>query len=44
MFQLISIIDDVTAAILIEKTVALSQPQFLSDFHEIWYKSSVTFY
>ena len=31
-----NIIDDVTAAILIEKTVALSRPQFWSDFHEIW--------
>ena len=35
MFGLISIIDDVTAAILDEKTVALSRPQFSSDFLEI---------
>ena len=44
MFQLINIIDDVTAAILNEKTRALSRPQFSSDFHEIWYVSSITFY
>ena len=37
-FQLISIIDDVMAAILNEKTRALSRPQFSSDFHEIWFK------
>ena len=35
-FWLINIIGDVTAAILIEKTRALSRPQFWSDFHEIW--------
>ena len=40
MFQIIIIIDDVTAAILNEKTRALSRPQFSSDFHEIWYVSS----
>ena len=43
MFQLIIIIDDVTAAIFNEKTRALSRPQFWSDFHEIWYVSSITF-
>ena len=35
-FWLINIIGDVTAAIFIEKTRALSRPQFWSDFHEIW--------
>ena len=35
VFWLISINDDVTAAILDEKTVALSRPQFSSDFLEI---------
>ena len=44
MFQKIIIIDDVTAAILNEKTRALSRPQFWSDFHEIWYVSSITIY
>ena len=44
MFQLIIIIDDVTAAILNEKTRALSRPQFSSDFHEILYVSSITIY
>ena len=37
MFWPISIIDDVTAAILVGKTRALSRPQFWFDFLEIWY-------
>ena len=44
MIQLIIMIDDVTAAILNEKTVALSRSQFWSDFHEILYVSSITCY
>ena len=40
-FGLIIIIDDVTAAILDEKTRALSRPQFSSDFREILYVSSI---
>ena len=40
-FQLINIIDDVMAAIFDVKTVALSRPQFLSDFLVIWYVSSI---
>ena len=35
-FWLINIIDDVTAAILIGKMVALSRPQFCSEILEIW--------
>ena len=44
MFQLINIIDDVTAAIFIEKTRALSRPQFLSDFLEIWCEGTLVKY
>ena len=44
MFGLISINDDVTAAILDEKTVALSRPQFLSDFLDILNIISVAIY
>ena len=44
MFGLISINDDVTAAILDEKTVALSRLQFSSDFLEILYVISLAFY
>ena len=43
-FQLIIIIDDVTAAMLDEKTRALSRPQFSSDFLEILYVISVALY
>ena len=43
-FQLIIIIDDVTAAILDEKTRALSRPQFSSDFLEILNIISVALY
>ena len=42
MFQLINIIDDVTTAIFVEKTVALSRPQFSSDFLEICDLSSIS--
>ena len=37
MFQLINIINDVTAAILTEKIVALSRLQFWNDFLEMWF-------
>ena len=43
-FWLINIIGDVTAAIFIEKTRALSRPQFWSDFHEIWCVDSLEKY
>ena len=43
-FWLINIIDDVTAAILDEKTSALSRPQFSSDFLEILNIISVALY
>ena len=44
VFELISINDDVTAAILDEKTVALSRRQFSSDFLEILNIISVAIY
>ena len=44
MFKLISINDDVTAAILDEKMVALSWPQFSSDFLQILNIIFVAFY
>ena len=44
MFWLIKIIYDVTAASFVEKTVALSRPQFWSDFLEIWYVSTYEIY
>ena len=44
MFGLLSINDDVTAAILDEKTVALSRPQFSFDFLEILNIISVAIY
>ena len=40
MFCLISIMDDVIADILMEKTVVLSQTQSFSDFLTNWYASS----
>ena len=42
LIWLISIIDDVTAAIFVGNTRALSRPQFWSDFHEIWHVSTCT--
>ena len=44
VFELISINDDVMAAILVLKTVALSRPQFSSDFLQILYVISLAFY
>ena len=41
VFQNINIIDDVTARLVVEKTVALSRPQFQSDFLVILYVSIV---
>ena len=45
-FQLINIIDNVTAAVFKkkQKTKVLSRLQFLSDFLEIWYVSSISYY
>ena len=41
VIQLIGIIDDVTAVIFMEKSVALSQPHFLSNFLENWHSISI---
>ena len=44
MFWLINIINDVTAAILVRKSRALSRPQFWSDFLEIWHVDTCMIY
>ena len=44
VFQLINIIDDVMAVSFVEKTRALSRPQFSFNFLVIWYVSSITHY